>query len=223
MATQYKCDICGKPATFHITKIINGKKVKLHLCSECAEKASLDAVNLPLDLFPKLKELERQIMSEKVANPDSCPNCGASLKEIEKGARFSCTECYTALGNRLFELFAQMHAATDHKGKSPKVHAANCFAAIDMQKKLRDFEEVAGEELFDENLENVLDDFLKSSPEPVKLSAEVVETPKAEQPQPDRQPETEQSLQKELDRAIADERYEDAAKIRDKLKNLSDK
>gem|GEM_PF-6938650 len=50
-----------------------------------------------------------------------------------------------------------------------------------------------------------------------------METPKAEQPQPERQPETEQSLQKELDRAIADERYEDAAKIRDKLKNLSDK
>ena len=160
-------------------------------------------------------------MSEKVANPDSCPNCGASLKEIEKGARFSCTECYTALGNRLFELFAQMHAATDHKGKSPKAHGANCFAAIDMQKKLRDFEEVAGGELFDENLENVLDDFLKPNPEPVKLSAEVVETPApAAEPQPE--PETPQSLQKQLDKAIADERYEDAAKIRDRLKNLSD-
>ncbi len=67
----------------------------------------------------------------------------------------------------------------------------------------------------------MLDDFLKSNPEPVKLSAEVVETPApAAEPQPE--PETPQSLQKQLDKAIADERYEDAAKIRDKLKNLSD-
>lgn len=219
MATEYKCDICGKPATFHITKIVNGKKVKVHLCSECAEKASLDAANLPLDLFPKLKELEEKIVSAKAANPDSCPTCGASLSEIEKGARFSCPDCYVALGNRLFELFAQMHAATEHKGKTPKTHGANCFASIDNSKKLRDFEEIAGGELFDETLENTLDAFL-SETQPVKLNAEVVEDS-----QHDAQPaeETPGLLQKMLDEAVAEERYEDAADLRDKLKKLSEK
>lgn len=219
MATEYKCDICGKPATFHITKIVNGKKVKVHLCSECAEKAALDAANLPLDLFPKLKELEEKIVSAKSARPDSCPTCGASLSEIEKGARFSCPDCYVALGNRLFELFAQMHAATEHKGKTPKTHGANCFASIDNSKKLRDFEEIAGGELFDETLENTLDAFL-SETQPVKLNAEVVEDS-----QPDAQPaeETPETLQKMLDEAVAEERYEDAADLRDKLKKLSEK
>lgn len=219
MATEYKCDICGKPATFHITKILNGKKVKVHLCSECAEKASLDAANLPLDLFPKLKELEEKIKSAKSANPDSCPTCGASLSEIEKGARFSCPDCYVALGNRLFELFAQMHAATEHKGKTPKTHGANCFAAIDNSKKLRDFEEIAGGELFDETLENTLDAFL-SETQPVKLNAEVVEEPQTDV---QAEEETPEMLQKMLDEAVAEERYEDAADLRDKLKKLSEK
>ena len=55
MATEHKCDICGKPATVHITKIIDNKKVKIHLCSKCAEKASFDAINMPMDLLPKLQ------------------------------------------------------------------------------------------------------------------------------------------------------------------------
>ena len=53
MANEYKCDICGKPATVHITKIIDSKKVKIHLCSECAEKASMDAINMPEQILPK--------------------------------------------------------------------------------------------------------------------------------------------------------------------------
>ncbi|MFH1542240.1 MAG: AAA family ATPase [bacterium] len=33
---SYKCDVCGNPATVHITKIINGKKIVRHLCSDHA-------------------------------------------------------------------------------------------------------------------------------------------------------------------------------------------
>ena len=35
------CDICGKkPATVHLTEIINGKVKEVHLCEECARKKS---------------------------------------------------------------------------------------------------------------------------------------------------------------------------------------
>ncbi len=218
MANEYKCDICGKPATVHITKIIDGKKVKVHLCSECAEKASFDAVNLPLDIFPKLKELEK-MMSKKIANPDSCPNCGASLSEIEKGARFSCPECYRALGNRLFEILAQMHAATDHKGKSPKAHEPNCFVAIDLSKTLRDFKDIADEELFQENFESALEEIANAAKKLEKSQQEIVPESKQEAKEISTA-DMEESLRKELDAAISEERYEDAASLRDKLKTL---
>ena len=68
MATEYKCDICGNPATVHITKIIDGKKIKIHLCSACAEKASLEAINLPAEIFPKIQELEKQANSIRKQN-----------------------------------------------------------------------------------------------------------------------------------------------------------
>ena len=173
MATEHKCDICGKPATVHITKIIDNKKVKVHLCSKCAEKASLDAVSLPMDLLPKLQEFEK-MMKKDIAKADICPTCGASLTEMAKGSRFSCPDCYVALGNKLFELFAGMHSATEHKGKAPKIHKANCFAKIDVSKKLRDFEDIVGEELFEENLETALEEIATMAQKAIKISTEPV-------------------------------------------------
>ncbi len=231
MANEYKCDICGNAATVHITKIIDGKKVKIHLCSSCAEKASFDAVNLPLDIFPKLKELEK-MMSKKITNPDSCLTCGASLAEIEKGARFSCPDCYVALGNRLLEIFAQMHAATEHKGKSPKTHAPNCSVSLDLSKKLRDFEDIANEEIFEENLESALADLVSTVDNDIgeadvnkSDSNSKSKSPKnkAKSAKKVAEEEDEQSLKKALDIAISEERYEDAANLRDKLKILSER
>ncbi|MBU1026408.1 MAG: AAA family ATPase [Candidatus Margulisbacteria bacterium] len=48
------CESCGKPASVHITKIVNGKKTIRHLCPDCAAKegllptaASFDALGFP--------------------------------------------------------------------------------------------------------------------------------------------------------------------------------
>ncbi len=216
MATEYKCDICGKPATFHITKIIGGKKVKVHLCSECAEKASLDAANLPLELFPKLKELEQQVVMAKTSGAGICPNCGTPLSEMEKGARFSCTECYDALGARLFELFAQMHAATEHVGKKPKKHSANSFVSTEKENTENPSESVALDDGVPEG------DFISGGQSPEFDCDFGEDSACADSPvQQSGDPENEKSLEAQLSEAISEERYEDAAKLRDKIKKLS--
>lgn len=38
---SYKCEVCGKPATVHITKIMNGKKIVRHLCAQHAAEEGL--------------------------------------------------------------------------------------------------------------------------------------------------------------------------------------
>lgn len=217
MATEHKCDICGSPATVHITKIIDNKKVKVHLCSKCAEKASFDGVNLPMDLLPKLQEFEK-MMKKDIVKADTCPTCGAPLTEMAKGSRFSCPDCYVALGNKLFELFAGMHSATEHKGKAPKNHEPNCFAKIDVSQKLRDFEDIVGEEIFEENLETALEEIASIAQKAIKVNVESVKEVK----QSVNLAETEESLQKKLADAISEERYEDAAKLRDKLKAITE-
>jgi len=205
MASEYKCDICGKPATVHITKIIDNKKVKIHLCSECAEKASLDAMNIPAEIFPKIKELEQQLISSHSSgNADLCPSCGASLSEILKGSRFSCPDCYAALGQRLSEILMQMHGACRHVGKTPKRHAPNAIASKALKAKaLKPAKEhaKADEDIFAEELAAAM-------AEPAVVPAE----PSAD---------NKETLQKKLQDAISDERYEDAALLRDKLKSIS--
>ena len=37
MASPLKCDLCGKPATVHLTQIVNSKMHKVDLCEACAQ------------------------------------------------------------------------------------------------------------------------------------------------------------------------------------------
>ena len=36
-----KCQLCPKPATVHLTEILDGQKKELHLCQGCAESQQL--------------------------------------------------------------------------------------------------------------------------------------------------------------------------------------
>ena len=37
MANPLKCDLCTKPATVHLTQIVNNKVHKVDLCEACAQ------------------------------------------------------------------------------------------------------------------------------------------------------------------------------------------
>ena len=66
---EYKCDICGAPATVHITKIVNGQKIKMHLCQACAQKnANLYSSGFPAEIFPQIKKLEEKILDMAFAS-----------------------------------------------------------------------------------------------------------------------------------------------------------
>jgi len=215
MATEYKCDICGKPATVHITKIVNGKKMKVHLCSECAEKASLDSASLPADLFPNLKDFDMMMTSE-IVKVNECSKCGASLVEIEKGARFSCPSCYSELGRRLLEIFSNLQAGTQHKGKSPKNHAPNVDISFEIPEGFEPLANAVGDTIACELGEII-------SQVKAKHAALKKNLQKAKQQAPQEDPEeTRESLQKKLDAALSEERYEDAAALRDKIKSISE-
>lgn len=222
MANEYKCDICGKPATVHITKIIDSKKVKIHLCSECAEKASLDAIDIPAKIMPKIKEFEQQLIDgvSKAAKVGVCPNCGTSFSEVEKGERFGCPECYDAFAEKLPEFLTQMQYGTLHVGKTPKTHAdSSTLNPLDLLGKA---------------IEKVGQLFASADvpPPALKIKVDAVQQPSDSQ-QPSNAPqksgapekaeddcETVDALRAKLDEAVKEERYEDAAKLRDRINSL---
>ena len=55
MATPLKCDLCSKPATVHLTQIVNNKVHKVDLCEECAQAKG---VTDPADAQMRLGQAE---------------------------------------------------------------------------------------------------------------------------------------------------------------------
>ena len=214
MANEYKCDICGKPATVHITKIIDSKKVKIHLCSECAEKASMDAINMPEQILPKIKELEEQLIRDvsKASKSGVCPTCSTSFSDVEKGSRFGCPDCYDAFADKLPEFLSQMQFGALHIGKSPKKHAdSSSLNPIDLLGKA--IEQVG--KLFSSPLP-------QGAPEPLpEAPAEPAAALEAPESAAEPDAESVDALRAQLDEAGREERYEDAAKLRDRINSLS--
>jgi protein arginine kinase activator len=75
MANSLKCDLCGKPATVHLTQIVNNKMHKVDLCEECAQaKGVTDPSGFSLaDLL-----LKASLNPEPQAEGVRCEQCGAT-------------------------------------------------------------------------------------------------------------------------------------------------
>ena len=117
MTTPLKCDLCGKPATVHLTQIVNNKIHKVDLCEECAQaKGVTDPSGFSLaDLLLKAS-----------LNPDSqtgvirCEQCGATQADFKKQWRFGCPACYEAFKEIIEPMLSNMHKGTAHIGKVPR-------------------------------------------------------------------------------------------------------
>jgi protein arginine kinase activator len=117
-----KCQFCSKPATVHLTDIVNNKKNDMHLCQACAEAQHLvtkqQEINLPAilqaligqHLGPQTDELARL----------TCPACGIKYMEFRAQGRLGCPHDYAVFRLGLAPLLERIHRSTRHIGKSPR-------------------------------------------------------------------------------------------------------
>lgn len=120
MASNIKCDICGKPATVHLTQIVNGKVHKVDLCEECAKaKGITDPGGFSLS----------DLLLKASLNPDQptpaglrCESCGFTQNDFKKLGRFGCPTCYATFKALVDPMLENMHKGNCHTGKVP--HAA---------------------------------------------------------------------------------------------------
>ena len=133
MSEELKCQICGAPATVHLTQIINGKMRKIHLCEKCAAKHN--ATELPLIKFAEM--ITKKLFGEKLGKEilegtakafsekdlklgKQCPKCGMSESELEKHERFGCPQCYETFAEALNALLPKIqHANAAPEGCAP--------------------------------------------------------------------------------------------------------
>ena len=117
MANPLKCDLCPKPATVHLTQIVNNKVHKVDLCEECAQaKGVTDPSGFSLaDLL-----LKASLNPEPAATGVRCEQCGFTQNDFKKHGRFGCPACYDIFSSIIEPMLDTMHKGTAHTGKVPQ-------------------------------------------------------------------------------------------------------
>ena len=118
MANPLKCDLCSKPATVHLTQIVNNKVHKVDLCEACAQsKGVTDPSGFSLaDLLLKAS-LNPESASESGMR---CEQCGFTQNDFKKQGRFGCPNCYETFKEMVEPMLEGMHKGSKHIGKIPK-------------------------------------------------------------------------------------------------------
>jgi len=117
MDPSLKCDLCGKPATVHLTQIVNNQIHKLDLCEECASaKGVTDPTGFSLaDLLVKTSGDSSEGASTQLV----CEVCGFTQADFKKLGRLGCPSCYERFKPILDSVLANMHKGMTHLGKVP--------------------------------------------------------------------------------------------------------
>lgn len=155
------CQECQqKPATLHLTKIINGKKTEIHLCEFCAQEKT--------EMFPGYPGNFSipQLLSGLLFNsPDSsvhssmgiakdtqlrCTHCGLTFTQFSKSGRFGCSHCYKTFEGRLDPLFRRIHGNTHHSGKVPKRSGGTLLLKKEISQLRKDLQRSIEYERFEE-------------------------------------------------------------------------
>ncbi|WP_077615912.1 UvrB/UvrC motif-containing protein [Caenibacillus caldisaponilyticus] len=141
-----ECQECHlRPATLHFTKIVNGKKMEVHLCEQCArEKGEVMAGSNAFSIHNLLSGLlnfeEMAGHSDPFEEPSvlQCPKCGLTYSDFIKVGKFGCAECYRAFRDRLDPILRKVHAGnTVHTGKVPK----RTGKGISIKRKIKELKE----------------------------------------------------------------------------------
>jgi protein arginine kinase activator len=119
MAHSLECDLCGKPATVHLTQIVNNQIHKLDLCEQCAAaKGVTDPSGFSLaDLL--LKPGAAGAAGDASATQLVCEVCGFTQNDFKKHGRLGCPACYERFKPILDPVLANMHKGVTHLGKVP--------------------------------------------------------------------------------------------------------
>jgi protein arginine kinase activator len=115
-----KCQFCSKPATVHLTDIVNQQKKELHLCQSCAEQQQLlkhQELNLPAILQSLIGQ--HLGLTDELARL-TCPACGIKYMEFRAQGRLGCPHDYAVFRTGLEPLLLRLHRSVRHAGKCPR-------------------------------------------------------------------------------------------------------
>ena len=195
------CDNCRKrEANIRYTENINGKIKEMHLCEECSKKLGIMNkmdFNISTDFpsfFGSFLEDFEELNSMPIFNElkeKVCDSCNTSFEDIINTGKLGCPNCYDVFSDRLDPILKRLQGANRHVGR--KAEQLNNDNKISKNSD-------------DEKNKKEVKSTSKGSKERINTSSKNnVQENEIEK------------LQEQLKEAIKEERYEDAAKIRDEI------
>ena len=199
------CEICGEnEATFHYSEVVNGNKTEHHLCSECAAKTDISYYTNLLDGDGRLGQLLSGLLGMPIGGEQDdpkthvvCPGCHLSYGEFIKNSAFGCSEGYNVFGPLLDDSIKKIQGSVSHQGKKPYrlMKAMRSMNAEDIYEN----EDAVMTETSDNE-----DNSAKQEKKPTRASLEhEIDV-----------------MDKRLKQAVLEEDFEEAAKLRDHIKDL---
>ena len=130
------CDKCHKnKATIHFTKIVNGKKIEMHLCKDCARDNS--NINAEFSMENFLSDMFGEFTLKESNTEYKCSNCGMTYQQFKRYGKFGCSECIDTFKEKIEPLIQNIHGHRRHKGKTPGQHIASFDKEMTEVEKLR--------------------------------------------------------------------------------------
>jgi len=109
-------------------QFVNGQKVELHLCQQCAFKIDNPEMLVSLENIFKgfLDQLNTKYFNQPSAPhrahtaPKACTRCGMTFQKFKTGGRLGCDVCYFSFKKEVEVLLKNVQGSTRHEGKVPR-------------------------------------------------------------------------------------------------------
>jgi len=122
------CQQCQqRPATVHLTQVINNEKREIHLCDQCANQQQMMSLISPFSINDFLTAFlgnnfmypVNQQGTAHIQEMPACKQCGMTYEQFAKSGKLGCNNCYTVFGEMLNPVFRKIHGNVSHNGKVP--------------------------------------------------------------------------------------------------------
>lgn len=210
------CEICHtREANITYTEIINGQKREQHLCQVCAGEQTLaitgklgNEISIGSILSGILQNYAKGLAA-KSANEPVCQRCGMTASNLIKDGRLGCPECYNAFSMILEKNLKTVQGSVEHHGKVPANAARiEINPAQPAGRTAAEVMNAATEEIVRQNEAGKKSKKAKSLSEKSEKPAHTSKDAATRI----------EDYKKQLNAALAEENYEEAARLRDLIR-----
>lgn len=127
-----------QPTTLHLTKVIDGKLLKLGVCANCPEAVALKG-SKGFDLIEDTSGVKQTLLPSD--SRIKCPNCGLTPADFKEFGRLGCSNCFDVFAVKLEPLYKKLHNGDTHIGKAPRGHkrSVSVEEIEALKKRLREY------------------------------------------------------------------------------------